>query len=150
MSSDAVRRVIATIFSAQKTLRELAPEFNWAGMGNLLGDYGEYLALNFYSLVKAPAGSNGFDAYDSKGRKVQIKANHASSTVGFRGHADLLLVLHIRESGEFEEVFFGDFEQVKRLSSYSQRDNKHTITISKLKQLRIKNKLDEEQVLTGE
>ncbi len=62
MSIEAVKHIIATIFSAQNALRELAPDFKWSGMGNLLGDYGEYLCINHYKLIKAPAGSNGFDA----------------------------------------------------------------------------------------
>ena len=43
---DAVKHIVATIFSAQDALRDLAPEQRWAGMGNLLGDYGEYIALS--------------------------------------------------------------------------------------------------------
>lgn len=40
----AVQHIMATLFSAQNALRELAPEFRWAGLGNLLGDYGEFVA----------------------------------------------------------------------------------------------------------
>ena len=43
MSIDAIKHIMATVFSAQNALRALAPEFKWAGMGNLLGDYGEYI-----------------------------------------------------------------------------------------------------------
>ena len=39
MSADAVKHIMATIFSAQNALRDLAPDFKWAGMGNLLGDF---------------------------------------------------------------------------------------------------------------
>src|SRR5436309_7531128 len=88
---EAVKHVLATIFSAQDALRDLAPEQHWAGMGNLLGDYGEYVALANYNLRKAPSGSDGYDAITTTGQKVQIKANHAASTIGFRGEADLLL-----------------------------------------------------------
>jgi hypothetical protein len=42
---NAVRHIIATVFSAQNALRELAPEYKWAGMGNLLGDYGEFVCM---------------------------------------------------------------------------------------------------------
>ena len=60
--SNAVRHIIATVFSAQNALRELAPEYKWAGMGNLLGDYGEFVCMEHYSLTKAPAGADGYDA----------------------------------------------------------------------------------------
>lgn len=131
----AVQHVMATIFSAQNALRELAPEYKWAGMGNLLGDYGELLAVNQYKLTLAPSGSDGFDAYRQDGQTVQIKANHASGTVGFRGEADFLLVLRINSDGTSEEIFYGDFSIVSSASSFSQRDNKRTISVSKLRKL---------------
>jgi hypothetical protein len=135
MSVEAVKHIVATIFSAQNALRELAPEFNWSGMGNLLGDYGEYVCLAKYELTKAPSGSSGYDAIDSQGRTVQIKANHSSSTIGFRGDADLLLVIHVESNGEFEEVYFGDFNIVKTASNFSARDNKNTIPVGKLRKM---------------
>ena len=49
----AIKNIIASLFSAQNALRALAPDFKWAGMGNLLGDYGEYIATNHYGLEKA-------------------------------------------------------------------------------------------------
>ena len=73
MSINAIKHIIATIFSAQNALRELAPDFKRAGMGNLLGDYGEYVCIEKYNLTKAPAGSDGFDAITEDGRTVQIK-----------------------------------------------------------------------------
>ena len=136
MSINAIKHIIATVFSAQNALRELAPDFKWAGMGNLLGDYGEYVCIENYHLTKAPAGSNGFDATTEDGRTVQIKTNHAASSIGFRGDADLMLVIYVADDGEFEELYFGDFNKVKDNSSYSARDNKQSITISKLKKLR--------------
>jgi len=57
----AVKHIVATIFSAQDALRDLAPDQRWAGMGNLLGDYGEYIALANYNLKKARGGADGYD-----------------------------------------------------------------------------------------
>jgi len=65
----AVKHIVATIFSAQDALRDLAPEQRWAGMGNLLGDYGEYIALSNYNLKKAPGGADGYDAVTANGLK---------------------------------------------------------------------------------
>ena len=42
-------------------------------MGNLLGDYGEYVALSNYYLKKALPGADGYDAVTDEGLKVQIK-----------------------------------------------------------------------------
>ena len=139
MSKEAIKHVMATIFSAQNALRELAPEFKWAGMGNVLGDYGEYICNKEYNLKKAPPGSDGYDAVTETGKTVQIKANHSSGTIGFRGVADLLLVIHVDTKGEYEEIYFGDFSQVLNQTSFSARDNKHTITITKLKKIKSQN-----------
>jgi len=63
----AVKHIIPTIFSAQDALRDLAPEQRWTGMGNLLGDYGEYIALSNYNLKKAPGRAAGYDAVTADG-----------------------------------------------------------------------------------
>ena len=135
MSVDAIKHIMATVFSAQNALRALAPQFKWAGMGNLLGDYGEYIFIESYGLTKAPAGASGYDAIDSNGKTVQIKTNHAASMVGYRGEADLFLVIHVDSKGDYEEIYYGDFDIVKENSNFSTRDNKRTITISKLRKL---------------
>ncbi len=74
---EAVKHIVATIFSAQNALRDLAPQQRWTGMGNLLGDYGEYIALSNYNLKQAPSGADGYDAITAEGLKVQVKANHS-------------------------------------------------------------------------
>jgi len=132
---EAVRHIMATLFSAQNALRSLAPEFRWAGLGNLLGDYGEYVAIEAYGLEKAPAGSDGFDAVTPDGLTVQIKANHAANQIGFRGEADLLLVVKVEADGDWGEIYYGPFAEVKAVARYSARDNKHMVAISKLKAL---------------
>lgn len=128
----AVQHIMATLFSAQRALRELAPDFRWAGLGNLLGDYGEYVAIEAYGLTKAPAGSNGYDALTPDNRTVQIKANHAASQIGFRGEADLLLVIKVEPNGQWNEVYYGPFARAKELARYSARDNKHMVAIRQL------------------
>ena len=90
MSVEAIKHIMATVFSAQNALRSLAPEFKWAGMSNLLGDYGEYICIEVYGLKKAPAGSDGYDAINPEGKTVQIKTNHAAKIVGYRGGCRLI------------------------------------------------------------
>lgn len=128
-----VQSIISNIFSSQKALRLIAPEFNWSGLGNLLGDFGEFIALEAYNLHKAPNGSAGFDALTKEGKTVQIKTNYAASQIGFRGEADLLLVIGVKDDGSWFEIFYGEFQGIKDLARYSARDNKYMIAISKLK-----------------
>src|SRR5215831_12821899 len=133
---EAVKGIVSSLFASQRALRALAPEFKWAGLGNLLGDFGEFIATQEYRLAKSSSGSNGYDAKTSDGRSVQIKTNHAASQIGFRGEADLMLVIHVHASGEWEEVYFGPFATVKASSRYSARDNKQMIAISKLRAMK--------------
>lgn len=132
----AVQHILATIFAAQKALKTLASEFNWAGLGNLLGDFGELVAIDHYGLTKAPRSADGYDALTSDDKRVQIKTNYASSQIGFRGEADLMLVIKVNDDGSWEEVYYGDFTDVKKLARYSARDNKHMIAVSKLRTIK--------------
>lgn len=125
---ETVKHIVATIFSAQDALRDLAPQQRWAGMGNLLGDYGEYVALANYNLKKAPGGADGYDAVTVDGLKVQ-KANHSSSTIGLRGEADLLLVLKVESDAEWKELYYGPFKAVKDKATHSKRDNKYMMPV---------------------
>ena len=61
--------------------------------------------------------------------------------VGYRGEADLFLVIHVDSKGDYEEIYYGDFDIVKENSNFSKRDNKRTITISKLRKLQISHEL---------
>jgi len=132
---EAVRHIVATIFSAQNALRTLAPEFKWRGMGNLLGDYGELIARERFGLTKAPPGSDGYDAITKDGYTVQVKTNYSAKNIGFRGKADLMLVLRIGSDGAWEQIYYGDFETVRKVARYSKRDNKHMILVSRLREL---------------
>ena len=135
---EAVKGVMATIYSAQRTLRALAPDFKWAGLGNLLGDYGEFIAINHYDLIKAQPGSDGFDATTKDGKTVQVKTNHSAKIIGYRVESDKMLVIHVQSDGDWKELYYGDFKQVKEVSNFSKRDNKFTIPILKLKKLQKK------------
>jgi|GEM_PF-2453617 len=133
---EAMKGILASLFASQRTLKSLAPQFKWAGLGNLLGDYGEFIAIEAYGLQQAPRGANGYDAITPDGKKVQVKANYAASQIGFRGEADLLLCLKIDLTGDWTEIYYGDFSLVKQAARYSARDNKSMVPISVLTRLR--------------
>src|SRR5215470_13014815 len=116
---EAAKGIISSLFASQRALRALAPEYKWAGLGNLLGDFGEFIATQEYDLIGASIGSDGYDAKTADGRTVQVKTNHAASQIGFRGQADLMLVLHVQSDGEWEEIYFGPFAPVKAASRHS-------------------------------
>ena len=132
---EAVKGIIASIYASQRTLRVLAPDYKWAGLGNLLGDFGELVAIHHYQLKKAPTGSKDFDAFTIDEKKVQIKANHAANQIGVRGEPDLILVIHVNDNGDWDQVYYGDYEIVKKYSKYGKRDNSWKISIKKLRSL---------------
>ncbi len=129
----AIQQLLASIFASQKALKILAPEFNWAGLGNLLGDFGELIAIDHYGLTKANGGSDGYDALRADGKSVQIKTVYAANQIGFRGNADYLLVLVVKSDGSWEELFYDEFSRVQSFATYSKRDNKNVITLPKLR-----------------
>jgi hypothetical protein len=133
---EAIKGIISSLFASQRALRALAPDYKWTGLGNLLGDFGEFIAVEKYGLTKATSGSDGYDAKTRDGKSVQVKTNHAANQIGFRGQADLMLVLHVQANGDWEEVYFGPFAPVKAASRHSARDNKDMIAITKLKAMR--------------
>ena len=63
----AIKHILTTIFAAQNALRSLAFEFKWSGLGNLLGDYGECVAIDHYGFTKADPEASGYDAIDENG-----------------------------------------------------------------------------------
>ena len=132
---EGVKSMMNVIYSSLRVLRIFAPEYNWKGIGNVLGDYGECVAIHHYGWHKAPPGTEGYDATTKDGKTVAIKTNHASAAVGFRGDADLMLAIRVEEDGSWREIYYGDFQKIKDNSNFSKRDNKHTITVSKLKKL---------------
>lgn len=132
----AIQHILASIFAAQNALRTLAPEYAWKGLGNLLGDFGECIATAHYELTKAPCGAGGYDAVTLDNKTVQIKTNHASRDIGFRGEADLLLVIQVASDGTWQELYFGPFAAVKAIARYSQRDNKFMVPVYKLRSVK--------------
>jgi hypothetical protein len=133
-------QIFRTFFEAQQKLKLLAPEYRWTGMGNLLGDFGEFLAIEHYGLIKSRGGSDSYDATTKSGETVQIKANFSAKQVGIRGKADLLLVLSISNDASFEEVYFGSFDLAREHANYSSRDNKWMLGIQKLRRLNLEKK----------
>lgn len=129
----AIQQLLASIFASQKALKILAPEFNWSGLGNLLGDFGELVAIEHYGLAKANGGSDGYDAIGVDGQTVQIKTVYASNQIGFRGKADRLLVIVVKDDGSWSELYYGDFAPLLARATYSKRDNKNVLTLSKLR-----------------
>ena len=144
---EGVKGIMARMMEQTKTLQALVPEYNWTG--NPLGDFGELLAIEHYSLKKAPIGTTAFDATTSDGKTVSIKANQHSKQIGIRKYAnkpkaDLLLVIHVNQDVTWDEVYHGDLDTVIPECNWSGADTKWTIGITKLKKIQEAKKKQEE------
>ena len=129
---EAIKEIFASIFRSQNAMKALVPQFGWRGLGNMLGDLGEFLALFEFNLRKAPTGTRDYDAVTPDGQTVQIKTVYVGSTINMRGSADLLLVIRINSDGQWKKLYYGDYDVVKKKASYGKRDNKYSISIKKL------------------
>ena len=70
MSDIEIKNIVANFLSAKKNLKQLAPDFNW---GNLLGDYGELVAIKHYGWEQAPTCKKGYDAINKQKKRKQYK-----------------------------------------------------------------------------
>ena len=131
--SEKVNSLVKNIFENILELNKIEPNYTWR---NYLGDYGEYVAIKKYDLIKAPTNTKNFDATTKNGKKVQIKSVNTGTEVKLKkGEIDLLLVLKINDDASVETIYFDDFAKITnylKLSSYSMR---FRISISKLKEL---------------
>lgn len=132
MGNKEVKQVVASYTSAKTKLKILAPTFNW---GNLLGDYGEYLSIEHYRFEQATAGTKGYDATNKEGKSVQIKTvRETTKSIKFSTGADYLLVIEVNENADWDEVYFGNFDKVRKASSKG-KTGEYTIGISKLRKI---------------
>jgi len=128
--------IISSLFASERALKLLFPNYNWAVSGNVLGDMGELLAIAHYNLKEVPNGTKDYDALTQDNKTVQIKTNRHAKMIAFRGEADLLLVLHINDDGNWTTLYYGDFAIIKKNCNYGARDNKYSITLTKLKKIK--------------
>ena len=128
-----VNSLVKNIFDNILELKKIEPDFTWR---NLLGDYGEYVAIKKYNLIKAPTNRKDFDATTKNGKTVQIKSFNTGTNIKLKkSDVNLLLVIKINDDTSVETIYFDDFIKVKRFTKFSAYSNRFQITISKLKEI---------------
>ena len=131
--SENVNSLVKKIFENILELKKIEPDFTWR---NLLGDYGEYSAINNYGLIKAPSNCKDFDATTKEGKSVQIKSFNTGTNIKFKAsEVDLLLVIKINDDSTVETIYFDAFEKIKPYAKFSAYSRRYQISISKLKEL---------------
>ena len=131
--SEKVNSLVKNIFETIIELKKIEPDYTWR---NYLGDYGEYIAIKKYDLIKAPTNTKSYDATTKEGKTVQIKSVNTGTNIKLKkGKIDLLLVMKINDDASVETIYFNDFNKVKNYLKLSPYSNRFLISISKLKEI---------------
>ena len=76
--SEKVNSLVKNIFETIIELKKIEPDYTWR---NYLGDYGEYIAIKKYDLIKAPTNTKSYDATTKEGKTVQIKSVNTGTNI---------------------------------------------------------------------
>lgn len=144
-SNPKVLEIVRSYLEAKSMLQELVPEFNWS---NLLGDFGEYLAIHELDLKQAPTGTKGYDAINAKNKTVQIKAVRAGTrSIKFKRGADYLLVVQVNQDASWEQIYYGNFEKVFKYSHPTQNNGEYTIGVGSIRKIAKNTYLPKEDIV---
>ena len=106
--------------------------------GHLVGSLGEVLATELLDLTLMPPSNDGYDAVDSEGSKVEIKAT-TRRTVGLsasRTRAERLVVLTLDRDGKPTVVYDGDCGTAWAAAGAPQKNGQRAIGLARLARLK--------------
>ncbi|PCJ64275.1 MAG: hypothetical protein COA73_04165 [Candidatus Hydrogenedentota bacterium] len=106
MDKERFSKVISDLYAVIHELEDMFPGRPFTPDGHLVGSIGESLVAVAYGLVLMAPSNKGYDATDSRGRKIEIKATQ-SKQVGFRSEPDYCIVIKLQKDGSFVEVYNG-------------------------------------------
>lgn len=133
------RRAVREIFAACRALsastgRPFSPD------GHLVGSLGEVIAADLLDLTLMPPSNDGYDAVNSEGLKVEIKATtRRSVSLSASGtQAERLVVVALDHDGQASIVYDGECEVVWAAAGKPQKNGQRTINLTRLGQLQPK------------
>ncbi len=103
-------------------LRSAYTSLKFTPDGKLVGDLGEALAAEAYSVTLAPPNTKDFDATDDSGRKIQIRTTQTNN-IGLRKSPELLLALRLKPNGDFDEIYNGPGEYIWKEIKWKKPDS---------------------------
>ena len=137
-----VQKITGQLLAARERLKTVAPEYLWSIINPILRDYGQCYGSQTHSLVPHRMGQNpGYDAKTEDGGTVEIRVRIKNAAhrfrvpvpnqigtirsrmltlprkVTFKGTADFLLFLEIKDDGTCEEIYFGSSSQILSIST---------------------------------
>lgn len=100
------KKAISDLYAVVRILEDMFPGRSFTPDGHLVGSLGECIVADAYGLELMPMSNKGYDAVDTRRRKVEIKATQ-SKRVAFRSKPEHCIVIQIRKDGSFEEKYNG-------------------------------------------
>lgn len=110
------------------TRRPISPD------GHLVGSLGEIFAAAELGLSLTPPSNKGYDAVDSQGNKVEIKATTGKSvSLSASGtEATRLVIVVLDRTGEASIAFDGSAQAVWGLAGPAQKNGQRRVSLSKI------------------
>lgn len=137
MSNDTQKSITEIIRGLFETIRELEQRYpgrKFSMDGHLLGSIGEVIAAEHYHLTLLPNSFKTYDAKDTQGRLIQIKATQIDR-IAISSEPDYLIVIQITSDGNWSEIYNGNGARVWNNSGKMQKNGQRPISIAKLKSL---------------
>ena len=138
MSSPTLAETIQELYDIVNRLESSYTKHNrhFTLDGHLLGSIGEVYAAEHYGIELAKSSEKTHDGITPDGRLVQIKVTQRSS-IGISSEPKYLIVLHVSEKGEFEEVYNGPGHPVWSLVKDKRmpKNGQYQIALSRLRAL---------------
>ena len=131
-----VRSIVKGIYRAVAELEYLYPGRRFTPDGHMVGSLGEVVAAERYCLNLFEPSHPVHDAYDHKGRLVQIKTTQGTK-VGISDVPDYLLVLHMNREGMFKEIYNGPGILAWEAAGKPMKNGQRQISLSKLRALNV-------------
>jgi len=131
-----VPELVVRLYALVNEFEALFPGRKFTPDGHLVGSIGEVIAAYRYNLSLYPASSVAHDASAKDGRQVEVKATQGD-TVALRAEPEHLIVLHLKKSGEAEEVYNGPGSLVWSNCGAMQKNGQCPISLSRLRKLMV-------------
>ena len=129
-----VSSIISDIYTAVARLEDLYPGRRFTPDGHMVGSLGEAIASERYGITLFEPSHPIHDGFDQCGRLVQIKATQ-TNRIGINEEPDYLIVLRMKKSGEFEEVYNGPGAPAWNAAGGVHKNGQRPISLSRLREL---------------
>ena len=138
MNDKKFKALIQQLYKTVEKLENMFKGRHFTLDGHLVGSIGECFVADTYNLKLMTAGTKGYDAVTTDGKKVEIKTTQIKSqSVGFSCEPDFVIVIQISLEAKFKEIYNGPGVYIwEQFSGRKKPSNNHySISLTRLKEL---------------